>query len=131
MSEFKTDVESVFGSKVYKFIKVFAVFAAIYILSAFIFGLFPFSVAGGVVKKVVNADAIVGNYQWFYDQYNAIQSQKANYESMPFDAVERNGMRMVLNNAIAEYNSRSRQITRNLWKSKELPYEITLIGGSK
>lgn len=131
MSEFKDDIVSTFGITTFKVIKVIAVFIVIYIISALIFGIFPFSVASGLVKKTVNADAIIQNYQWFYDQYNTIQSQKINYESINKDAFERNGMRMVLNNSIAEYNSRSKQINRNLWKAKDLPYQIELIGGSK
>ena len=131
MSEIRDEVEKAFGKKAFKFLKVVAVLCAIYIISALIFGMFPFSVASGVMTKVVNSDAIIQNYQWFYDQYNAIQAQKMNYETTAPDAFERNGMRMVLNNAIAEYNSRSRQITRNLWKPKDLPFEINLIGGEK
>jgi hypothetical protein len=103
----------------------------IYLLLSSLFSVWPFSVAGGVVKSVVNERSIIQNYQWFYDQYNAIQAQQANYESVPEDAYERNGMRMVLNNAISEYNSRSKQITRNLWKANDLPYQIELVGGSK
>jgi hypothetical protein len=87
--------------------------------------------AVGLVGSVTSNQDIVQNYQWFYDQYNAVQSQKINYESMPDGAQERDGMRMVLNNSISEYNSRSRQITRNLWKANDLPYQIELVGGTK
>jgi hypothetical protein len=131
MSEFRNEFEGYLGKGAFKFLKVASILAAIYILSALVFGLFPFSVASGVVNKVVNSTAIINNYQWFYDQYNTIQAQQANYESVPVDAYERNGMRMVLNNSIAEYNSRSKQITRNLWKADNLPYQINLIGGGK
>jgi hypothetical protein len=102
-----------------------------YLFAGAVFSIWPFSVAKGVVKSVVNERSIIQNYQWFYDQYNAIQSQKINYESVQPDAYERNGMRMVLNNSISEYNSRSKQITRNLWKANDLPYQIELVGGSK
>lgn len=113
MADFKTEVEQVFGRQVFKFLKVVAVLIGFYIVVALIFGIFPFSVVTSVVKSVVNERQIIGNYQWFYDQYNAIQAQQANYEAMSADAYERNGMRIILNNAIAEYNSRSKQITKN------------------
>jgi hypothetical protein len=83
-------------------------------------------VASGVIDKVVNPNAIVQNYEWFYDQYNVIQAQKANLDAIPKDSIERSGTAMVLNNEIAEYNSKSRQITRNLWKASNLPYQIDI-----
>ena len=87
--------------------------------------------ARGVSKKTINADSIISNYQWFYDQKGAIDSQKANYDSMPDSAPEKNGIRMVLNGMIGEYNSRSKQINRNMWKASDLPQSIALIGGNK
>ena len=129
MSEFGREVESYFGSTVAKFIKIISVLFLIWIILSLAFGFWPFSAAAGVAKAVVNERAIIQNYQWYYDQYAMIQAQTANYESMPSDAVEKNGMRMVLNNAISEYNSRSLQITRNLWKAKDLPYQLNLITG--
>ena len=87
--------------------------------------------AKGVVTKTINADNIINNYQWFYDQYYAIQAQIANIEASN-TPVERQGMIMVVNKAIGEYNSKSMQINRNSWKAKDLPHTITLYtGGSK
>ena len=99
-------------------------FLVVYILVALVFSLWPFSVVSGLATSVVNERSIISNYQWFYYQYNSIKAQAANYSSMPERSIERNGMRMVLNNSIAEYNSRSKQITRNLWKANDLPYQI-------
>lgn len=95
----------------------------IYFLISLFFNIWPFS----LVKKVANADTIIYNYEWYYDQYAAIQSQRQNIAIMPKDAPELPGMKMVLNNAITDYNSKSKQITRKLWKANDLPYQINFI----
>lgn len=120
------ELDEAVGSGWRKTIAIIVGLIAGYIILALIFSFWPFSVASGVAKKVVNPSAIVQNYEWFYDQYNAIKAQEANVAIIPADAVELPGLKMVLNNAIAEYNSRSRQITRNLWKASDLPYQISL-----
>jgi hypothetical protein len=79
-----------------------------------------------IVNKVLNTESVTQNYQWFYDQYNAIQAQQANYNSAN-GSPEQSGMKMVLNNSIAEYNSRSKQIHRNLWKPTDLPYQLEFV----
>ena len=126
MSEFSDEVDAVVGVKWRKVGGVVAILVAIYVITGLIFGMWPFSSAARVVTKVTSAESIIYNYQWYYDQYNVIQAQKANIAAMPKDAMELSGMKMVLNNAIAEYNSKSKQITRNLWKANDLPYQITL-----
>jgi hypothetical protein len=130
MGELQDAIDETVGPGWRRFLTVVAVLVAIYMASGLVFGLWPFSSAAGVVQKVTSAESIIGNYQWFYDQYNAIKAQEANVAAMPKDAPERAGMLMVLNNATAEYNSRSKQITRNLWKASDLPYQIEL-GGAK
>jgi hypothetical protein len=89
----------------------------------------PFRATRGVLEKTLAPDAIIGNYQWYYDQYNAILAQKANLAVLPAEARERPGLLMVLNGMIGDYNSRSKQITRNLWKAVDLPYQITMEDG--
>lgn len=86
----------------------------------------PFRSARGVAERVLAPEAIIGNYQWYYDQYNQIQAQQANLASLPVDARERPGLLMALNGMIGEYNSRSKQINRNLWKAEDLPYQIPM-----
>lgn len=127
MSQFENDFSGFFGRLAFKGFVAMVVLVFAYIMFALVFSFWPFSVAKGVVNKVVNAESIVNNYQWYYDQYNTIRAQQINYESMAPDAYERNGMRMVLNNSISEYNSRSKQITRNLWKPSDIPYQIELV----
>lgn len=120
------ELDEAVGKKWRKVIVTIATLIEAYIICALAFSFWPFSVAKGVIDKVVNPNAIIQNYEWYYDQYNAIQAQEANIKMMPEDAPELPGMRMVMNNAIAEYNSRSRQITRNLWKADDLPYQIKI-----
>jgi hypothetical protein len=126
MGYFQDEMEEAVGKKWAKRIGFVVILFGLYFTFALVFSFWPFNVAKEVVNKVVNANAIVQNYEWFYDQYNAIKAQQANIAVMPKDARELPGMKMVLNNAIAEYNSKSKQITRNLWKADDLPYQITI-----
>ena len=95
------------GKRWTKVIAFFAILIAIYTIGSLIFGLWPFSSIRGVIKKTTDPEQIIYNYQWFYDQYNAIQAQSANIKVLPEGSQERMGARMVLNNAIGEYNSRN------------------------
>lgn len=125
MGHVQEQLETLTGKRWARVITFAAILIAIYTIGSLIFGLWPFSFVGGVVKKVTSTEQIIHNYQWFYDQYNAIQAQAANIHLLPEGSPEQIGARMVLNNAIGEYNSRSKQITRNLWKAEGLPHQIT------
>jgi hypothetical protein len=76
---------------------------------------------------IQNARNRIAAYEWYYDQYHAIQAtiQKAKIaEGM----AEQKGIRMVLAGMVEEYNSRSRmEMTRELWKAGDLPYQIDLM----
>jgi hypothetical protein len=102
----------------------FGVVIFVYVVISFFAGIWPFSSAIGVVRRVTEPVAIIQNYEWFYDQYHAIEAQRRNIEVLQEGSVDRIGTQMVLNNMIAEYNARSREITRNLWKADDLPYQI-------
>ena len=66
----------------------------------------------------------IQNYEWFYEQYEAIKST-ANKARLS-EGSEKNSIRMILADQIAEYNARSKQtMTRALWKSESLPYQIS------
>jgi hypothetical protein len=112
---------------------IFAIVGVVLLLSAigFVTGVIslPFRSARGVMEKTLAPDSIIENYQWFYDQYNAIQAQKANLAALDKTSRERAGLLQVLNSMIGEYNSRSKQITRNLWKAVDLPYQLSLEDG--
>jgi len=73
----------------------------------------------------MSPNKVKADYEWFYDQYNSIQSLTVNVANTK-DQETQDRMRMVLNNMVAEYNSKSSQITRKYWKSDTLPYHIEL-----
>jgi len=124
MAYIRDGMERVVGKKWTRCITGFGVVLLVYIAVSFIFGIWPFSSAVGVARRVTNPDRIIQNYEWFYDQYHAIEAQRRNIEALPEGSTDRVGTQMVLNNMIAEYNAKSREITRNLWKAKDLPYQI-------
>lgn len=128
MENLQEEIGKAVGKKWAKRFSIIGVFILIYLIISSIFSIWPFSVAAGITKKVVNEKSIIYNYEWYYDMYNQIQAQTINYNSMESKAVEKNGLRMVINTMIGEYNSKSKQITRNLWKAEDLPYQMELIG---
>ena len=131
MSYVQDEIDDAIGKRWRIVIVVIAVLCAIYMLSSLVFGLWPLSVARDLAHKVVNATAIVSNYEWYYDQYEALKAQLTNINSLPKDDPNRLGMLMVLNGGIAEYNAKSREITRSMWKGQDLPQTVTIdtLGG--
>ena len=92
----------------------------------FWFATSPLRSIGGVVSKTISSENILANYQWFYDQKNEIDATRnkvkiARRNNLPETA----GIEMVLQGMIGEYNSRSKQINRKLWKANDLPYQIS------
>ncbi len=72
---------------------------------------------------IQDAKSRIQNYEWFYEQYEAIKST-ANKARLS-EGSEKNSIRMILADQIAEYNARSKQtMTRAMWKSETLPYQI-------
>ncbi|MCL2139198.1 MAG: hypothetical protein FWH41_06665 [Treponema sp.] len=126
MSELRKQMEEGIGKKWTKRLITAGIILSVYCAISFFAGIWPFSSAVGVMKKVTEPNRIVQNYEWFYDQYHAIQAQRQNIKLMPDGSADKTGTQMVLNNMIAEYNARSREITRNLWKPEELPYQISI-----
>lgn len=132
MGYVQDDVKAAVGRKWYKRLSVIATIFFIWLIVAGVLSLWPFSVAAGVAGKVVNANAIIYNYEWYYDQWNQIQATRANLFVLEPSSVEYTGTVMVLNQMIGEYNSKSSQITRNLWMPKQdVPYQIPLFTGDK
>lgn len=95
--------------------------------------IWPFSVGAKLAQKVVNAESIVYNYEWFYDQWNTIKATRANLFLLERGSPDYKGTVMVLNQMISEYNSNSAKVTRNMWKppDKDLPHEIPLFTGEE
>jgi hypothetical protein len=120
----RKELEDAIGKKWAQRFIVFGIAVFVYIAISFFAGIWPFSSMAGVVKRVTSPTAIIQNYEWFYDQFHAIEAQRRNIAVMPEGSADRVGTQMVLNNMIAEYNAKSREITRNLWKADDLPYQI-------
>jgi hypothetical protein len=118
------ELEEAVGKKWARRFIGFGIAVFVYTAVSFFAGIWPFSSAVGVVKRVTEPAAIIQNYEWFYDQYHAIEAQRRNIAVMPEGSTDRIGTQMVLNNMIAEYNAKSREITRNLWKADDLPYQV-------
>jgi len=135
MSEFKEEFKDYFGSTAWKGFVIGGGLLLAYILAALFWGVWPFSVVSGLAKKVVNPTAIIQNYEYFEDQFMAIKSTKKKIEiarrnllsssDKVFAETNLSGLEMILADQIAEYNSRSSQITRNMWKNEKLPREIS------
>jgi hypothetical protein len=124
MGYIRKDLEEAVGKKWTRRFIGFSIIVFGYIVISFFAGIWPFSSAIGVVKRVTEPVAIIQNYEWFYDQYYAIEAQRRNVAVMPEGSTDRIGTQMVLNNMIAEYNAKSREITHNFWKADDLPYQI-------
>lgn len=105
--------------------------------------------AYGVVDKVMNADNALSNYEWFkqqYEDYKAIQAKlkKADASITKFEesAGDRDkwtfedknehsrlttisdGIRYQMEDIKAQYNAKSKMLSRNLFKDKNLPYQL-------
>jgi hypothetical protein len=124
MGYIKDGLEEAVGKKWTRRFIGFGIVALVYCGVSFFIGIWPFSSAIGVARKATSPTAIIQNYEWFYDQYHAIEAQRRNVAAMPEGSTDRIGTQMVLNNMIAEYDAKSREITRNLWKANDLPYQI-------
>lgn len=100
-------------------------------------------------KQTVTADKAISNYEWFEQQYKDIQAQDekiANAKSAVDDFAvvagprdkwtfqdkeqysilfnDLKGLKEKRTSMVSEYNAKSRMITRKMWKSDSLPYEI-------
>jgi hypothetical protein len=124
MPYIKEELENAIGRKWTRRFIGFGVVIFVYVVISFFAGIWPFSSAIGVVRRITEPVVIIQNYEWFYEQYHAIEAQRRNITVLQEGSVDRIGTQMVLNNMIAEYNARSREITRNLWKADDLPYQI-------
>lgn len=106
-----------------------------------------------VVDRVTNPDRVISNYEWFEEAYNdclaldgkiatTLQQISTQFEGLPQDRstwsrqdrdaysqwnVTLNGQRSQRQNIVAEYNAKSKMITRQLWKAPHLPYQLEIV----
>lgn len=107
--------------------------------------------AGQIIERVTEPDRIIQNYEWFENTYNdalALDRQiktakqsvtdfeqaagpKADWKRA--DTIEHSrlssilqGLRNQRDSVVADYNARSRQLTRKLFKGGALPYQLDI-----
>lgn len=73
---------------------------------------------------IQDAHVRIASYEWFYSQYGEIKATYAKVKLLE-GKDEQTGVRLVLQNMIAEYNAKSKMSsTKALWKADDLPYQI-------
>lgn len=106
----------------------------------------------GIVDKTMNADNALFNYEQYYDLYQGAKQQVMNINNcqkqidnlkktygedtskwtkdirndFAFQQQTIEGYLMQYQKIVSEYNSNSQKLNRNLFKAKELPYELPL-----
>jgi hypothetical protein len=123
MKIIQNELNKMFGLVTGHSIFAIIIISVFYIIFALIFSLWPFSVASGVINKVTSPNAIIQNYEYFYSMNAEIDATKRK-AVIAKGTEEEKGIKMVLESMIAEYNAKSRMITRNMWKAQDLPYQI-------
>jgi hypothetical protein len=88
----------------------------------------------GVVDKTTEPEHIINSYEEYEEIYstcNKLCDDISNYKNMEVDKTsgfskqERIlNLETQLNRWIREYNAKSRMITKNMWKSNKLPYQL-------
>lgn len=132
MGYIQNEVRAAVGARWAKRLSIATGVIVVWVVISSVFSIWPFSVAKGLAKKVVNENAIVYNYEWYYDQYNQIKATRANLFLLKEGSEDYIGTVMVLNQMIGDYNSKASQITRNMWMPKQdVPYQIPLFEGEK
>lgn len=110
----------------------------------------PAQTASGVIKKTLNADNVIQNYEWFKQQYNDYKAinvkisdadssvAKFKREAGPRDKwtfEDKNeyarlttiydGLKYQRADIAGKYNARSKMMNRELFKGDELPLELS------
>lgn len=93
-----------------------------------------FSKGCGVADKVTDPEHIISSYEEYENIYNTCKQICTNIQTIQNSKEDNVGgfskeQRIValqnqLSRWVNEYNSKSKQITRNMWKSSNLPYQL-------
>ena len=139
-------------SEFYVLRTVFAVTAIIVLIIALTLGVKMLFFPAAIVGRVMNADNVLYNYEWFFNKYQSIQAAErnvkesidsydrwrksvpANPEKWSYSAHEENGrlntnisgIQMHWNELVADYNAKSSMVSKNIFKSGKLPARINL-----
>jgi hypothetical protein len=73
-----------------------------------------------------DAQKRLSDYHWFEEKYQSIQAERTNLKlrSSRDDVIDEI---MIVNRWIADYNAKSREYDRAMWKRNDLPYSIEQI----
>jgi hypothetical protein len=100
--------------------------------------LFVISKSCSVVNKVTDVDNAFINYEQFQEIWNTCQKLNTDMGIMrdlpetdkmfeQFSKVQRlSTLKIQLNKWVEDYNAKSKMWNRSLWKSKSLPYQLTV-----
>lgn len=154
-SDYRDEVKAAVRESKWTFWRIFWPFLLLFIVVGIMgWAITMLSRPGQVIKKVTEPDRIIQNYEWFEATYNdalAIDRQiktaqqsvvdfeasagdRANWKRA--DTIEHSrlnsvlqGLRYQRDNIVSDYNARSNQLTRNLFKGSELPYQLDVTDG--
>ena len=108
------------------------------IITMIAFGAFKFITKPmQVLDRVTDPDHIISSYEEFHNMYNtckdicskmeALEGLSEDATSGGFSVVERKiALKQNLSRWVNEYNSKSAQITRSLWKGDSLPHTLNI-----
>jgi len=100
----------------------------------------PARSATGVAERVAAPDAVLANYEWFFDTYNSVKGgmqrvqtaqQQLNSPGLSQDmrdmaTVQLTGAKNYVIDLVNQYNSSSSKLSRNLFKDRSLPHRLNL-----
>lgn len=95
-----------------------------------------------ISRTTLDGNNILSNYEWYYNTYNDIKSKvslnkmyttKLSSDTLSQDIkdkmiVEQTGINAYIFDLCQQYNSRSSQVNRNLFKANELPASLSFDG---
>jgi hypothetical protein len=77
-----------------------------------------------------NGGKRIADYEWFEGKYRSIESEKANIRILAEEGENFSDQIFIVNRWIGEYNARSSEYTRAMWKSDNLPRQLDLLKSS-
>lgn len=108
---------------------------ALIILTGIVFGAYHFfSKPAQLADKLTTPDHIINSYEWYEESYSAIKNQCTQISILEKSTQKSSGgfstserilnLKNKLSSQVEEYNAKSRMITKSMWKSPKLPYQI-------
>lgn len=151
---YRSEFKSVESDAKWTFWRIFWFIVGVTIVCSIVgFGLTMLAKPAAIIDKVTDPDRVIFNYEWYQDTYNdclALDKQIVNAQNQVDtlqsslnadrstwgreDKTEWNrlssvvgGMRTQRDSVIADYNAKSKMLTRNLFKDRSLPYKLEVV----